>query len=221
MIARQIALGTASESDAEATVVAENLPQEVSGKEAWAEAAETEELGDTMPYEEAEAVTASTETPDDTQMPEGESAAQMPADEIVVDGDAGYDILVCEDNEVNQIVFSQILLSTPYRFHIANNGEEGVAAFRERASNPPKLILMDVSMPKMNGLEATSEIRHIEALTGGRIPIIGVTAHAIKGDEETCLKAGMDDYLSKPVSPEKLIAKIEQWISERQASEVA
>ena len=224
MIARQIALGTAFESDVETPAPAEDLTEEMSGEEIWAQVASTVNQIDNTPYEKAEAVTAGAEAPDTSETSETSeemSAAHPPADETVSGGDAGYDILVCEDNEVNQIVFSQILLSTPYRFHIANNGEEGVAAFRERASNPPKLILMDVSMPKMNGLEATSEIRHIEALTGGRIPIIGVTAHAIKGDEETCLKAGMDDYLSKPVSPEKLIAKIEQWISQKQVSEVA
>jgi CheY-like chemotaxis protein len=71
--------------------------------------------------------------------------------------------------------------------------------------------LMDVSMPEMSGLDATEAIRNAEAGTGHRIPIIGVTAHALKGDRERCLEAGMDDYLSKPISPKALIDKVERW----------
>ena len=234
MMARQIALGVVSDDglddrpagDADDGVGSET--GRVSGLETPQEDVEpntpemlepaAEDGIEIMPDEE-EAVVAATPVMEKAATAHQET--EVPAGELVSVEDGDYDILVCEDNEVNQIVFTQILLSTSYRFHIANNGAEGLAAFRNRASNPPKLILMDVSMPKMNGLEATAEIRHIEAETGGRTPIIGVTAHAIKGDEETCLKAGMDDYLSKPVSPEKLIAKIEQWIAEKQASKVA
>ncbi len=118
-------------------------------------------------------------------------------------------ILVCEDNEVNQIVFRQILQETGHTFHIANNGEEGVECYRQMM---PHLILMDVSMPKMNGHDATRAIRKIEQETGVHTPIIGVTAHAIKGDKEMCFEAGMDDYLSKPISPDKLEEKIAKWI---------
>jgi CheY-like chemotaxis protein len=120
------------------------------------------------------------------------------------------DVLVCEDNEVNQIVFAQILQSGGYRFEIANDGVEGVAAYKNYS---PSLVLMDVSMPNMNGLEATAEIRRQDAVLGKHTPIIGVTAHAIKGDMESCLEAGMDDYLSKPVSPDKLQEKILMYLS--------
>ncbi|MEM7464693.1 MAG: response regulator, partial [Pseudomonadota bacterium] len=120
------------------------------------------------------------------------------------------DILVCEDNEVNQMVFRQILEATSYSFEIANNGEEGLAIYKELR---PRLILMDVSMPIKNGLEATSEIRILERDTDTHTPIIGVTAHAINGDLEKCIEACMDDYLSKPVSPDRLVEKIENWIS--------
>jgi CheY-like chemotaxis protein len=82
-----------------------------------------------------------------------------------------------------------------------------------RALNP-RLILMDVSMPDMNGYEATRAIRASEAVSGHRIPIIGVTAHALKGDREKCLDSGMDDYLPKPVSPDRLAAKIGNWLGE-------
>lgn len=73
------------------------------------------------------------------------------------------------------------------------------------------MVLMDVSMPEMNGLEATAAIRAIEAERGSHTPIIGVTAHALKGDRERCLEAGMDDYLAKPISPKALQEKIDRW----------
>ncbi|WP_082496511.1 response regulator [Aminobacter sp. DSM 101952] len=123
-------------------------------------------------------------------------------------GEGGLDILVAEDNEVNQMVFSQILAETELSFEIVGNGRRAVTAFGERR---PRMILMDVSMPEMNGLEATSEIRKLERGTGTRVPIIGVTAHALKGDKERCLEAGMDDYLPKPISPRALLEKIERW----------
>jgi CheY-like chemotaxis protein len=73
------------------------------------------------------------------------------------------------------------------------------------------MILMDVSMPEMNGLEATAAIRRLEQESGTHIPIVGVTAHALKGDRERCLEAGMDDYLPKPISPKALLEKVERW----------
>ena len=128
------------------------------------------------------------------------------------------DILVAEDNAVNQIVFTQILESLPFNFTIVSNGRKAVDVMKERA---PSLILMDVSMPEMSGLEATEAIRLHEALTGlTRTPIIGVTAHALKGDRERCLSCGMDDYLPKPISPDMLTAKISQHLK-RQALKTA
>jgi CheY-like chemotaxis protein len=121
------------------------------------------------------------------------------------------DVLIAEDNEVNQIVFRQILESTGYSFLMANNGHEAVQLYQKHR---PKVICMDVSMPVMNGHEATIEIRAQEAQSGIHTPIIGVTAHAIKGDMEKCFDAGMDDYLSKPVSPDKLEDKINKWMKQ-------
>ncbi|WP_417418292.1 response regulator [Hoeflea sp.] len=121
-------------------------------------------------------------------------------------------ILVAEDNDVNQIVFEQILEGIGVDFRIVDNGQEAVAAWR---AAPPDLILMDISMPVMNGLQAVQAIRDAEAnMTDktARVPVIAVTAHAMSGDRERCLAAGMDDYLSKPVSPEKLEAIIQKWI---------
>lgn len=119
------------------------------------------------------------------------------------------EVLVCEDNEVNQIVFTQILESAGYNYRIAPNGKVGVEM---AAKLKPELILMDVSMPEMNGLQATAAIREMEKGLKRHTPIIGVTAHAIKGDMEKCIAAGMDDYLSKPVSPDALQGKISQWM---------
>ncbi len=123
-------------------------------------------------------------------------------------GDTAFKVLIAEDNAVNQIVFRQILTGSGIAYRIVGNGEEAVGAW---ASEPPDLILMDVSMPVMNGHQATHAIRSAEQGTGRRIPIIGVTAHALDSDREACLAAGMDDYLSKPISPELLLNKIAEW----------
>jgi signal transduction histidine kinase/CheY-like chemotaxis protein len=125
------------------------------------------------------------------------------------------DVLVAEDNEVNQLVFGQILDGLGISYRIASNGRTAVELYKALS---PTIMLMDVSMPEMNGLEATAAIREIERATGHHTPIIGVTAHALKGDRERCIEAGMDDYLSKPVSPDRLAKKIETWI---QADDIA
>lgn len=121
----------------------------------------------------------------------------------------GIDVLVAEDNEVNQLVFTQILGEIGCSFEIVGNGRKALdACFKLR----PRMILMDVSMPEMNGLEATGEIRSREEIEGTHVPIVGVTAHALKGDRERCLDAGMDDYLPKPISPKALSEKVKRWL---------
>ena len=129
----------------------------------------------------------------------------------VADLHSAPQVLICEDNEINQIVFKQTLQTAGYRFQIAENGKRGVELYKK---SQPQLILMDVSMPEMNGLEATKAIREMEKETGVHTPIIGATAHALKGDMERCLEAGMDDYISKPVSPDALKVKLDKWISQ-------
>ncbi|AZO18333.1 response regulator [Mesorhizobium sp. M2A.F.Ca.ET.043.05.1.1] len=128
------------------------------------------------------------------------------------------DILIAEDNDVNQLVFGQILNGFGLSYRIAGNGRTAVEMYRALR---PRLVLMDVSMPEMNGYEATRAIRAIEAQNGERTPIIGVTAHALKGDREKCIEAGMDDYLPKPVSPDRLGAKIGTWLSETVTAKTA
>jgi CheY-like chemotaxis protein/HPt (histidine-containing phosphotransfer) domain-containing protein len=100
---------------------------------------------------------------------------------------------------------------------VAANGREAVAHFKENSFDA---ILMDVQMPEMDGFEATAAIRAMEAERGGHIPIVALTAHALKGDRERCLAAGMDGYLSKPVQP-RVLAQALQEASSGTASAVA
>jgi signal transduction histidine kinase/DNA-binding response OmpR family regulator len=115
------------------------------------------------------------------------------------------DVLVAEDNPVNQEVAHQILAHAGHRVEIVSNGRDAVAAVRKR---PYDVVLMDVQMSDLDGIEATARIR---ALGGrqGNVPIIAVTAHAMSGAREAYLTAGMDDYISKPLDPPQLLAKIE------------
>ncbi len=127
--------------------------------------------------------------------------------------DTQVDILVAEDNEVNQLVFDHMLGVTGLSYRIASDGQEAIELYRKLN---PRLVLMDVSMPKKSGYQATAEIRRIEAGGSMHTPIIGVTAHALKDDRQNCLDCGMDDYLPKPISPEKLADKIHQWLRNEQ-----
>ena len=121
-------------------------------------------------------------------------------------------VLVAEDNPVNQKLTVTLLQKRGHSVVLANNGLQALQAI-ERAEFD--LILMDVQMPQMSGLEATAEIRRIEKVTGGHIPIIALTAHAIKGDIDKCIEAGMDDYLSKPIHIKDLLAKIDQHSTQK------
>ena len=116
-------------------------------------------------------------------------------------------VLLVEDNEDNLIVYRTILDHVGYRVIEARDGEEGVA--RARAEKPD-LILMDVSLPKMDGWEAT---RRIKADEGTRqIPIIAVTAHALDDDREKATQVGCDGYLAKPVAPRRVVEEVERFI---------
>jgi CheY-like chemotaxis protein len=110
-------------------------------------------------------------------------------------------ILVAEDNAVNQRLALQLLERQGHHADIVWNGREAVAAV---AAMNFDLVLMDVQMPEMDGLEATAAIRKMETGTGKHVPIIALTAHAMKGDRERCLAAGMDGYITKPIRPEEL-----------------
>jgi CheY-like chemotaxis protein len=119
------------------------------------------------------------------------------------------DVLVAEDNEINQQVVLMTLEMTGLTFKIVDNGQQAVSAWR---ALHPRVILMDISMPVMNGWDASRIIRAEEKLTGGHVPIIALTAHALQGDRERCLEAGMDDYVQKPITPDPLLTKLRDWL---------
>ena len=105
---------------------------------------------------------------------------------------------------MNQRVASSVLERRGHVVVCAANGREALSLFDRSADEPFDLILMDVQMPDMDGLEATAEIRRLEAGTGNHIPIIALTARAMTGDREECIEAGMDEYLSKPIRTAEL-----------------
>ncbi|HZU42066.1 MAG TPA: response regulator, partial [Terriglobales bacterium] len=116
-------------------------------------------------------------------------------------------ILLAEDNLVNRMVAVRLLEKSGHLVEVAENGHEAVAKLQLRDFD---LVLMDVQMPEMDGLEATAAIRNLEKRTGNHVPIIAMTAHALKGDRERCLAAGMDGYISKPFKLEELLDQIEK-----------
>ncbi len=118
-------------------------------------------------------------------------------------------LLLVEDNLTNQRVAVQLLTNKGYSVVVAGDGLEAVEEFRYQRF---EAILMDIQMPRLGGYDATAAIREMERHTGGRTPIIALTAHAMKGDRELCLEAGMDDYLSKPIRPQELYEKLEKWV---------
>ncbi len=125
-------------------------------------------------------------------------------------------ILLVEDNMINQKVALNILKRFGYNTDAAANGK---AAIKALEMNPYDIVLMDCQMPEMDGYETTGEIRNpaSKVLDHG-VPVIAMTAHAIKGDREKCLEAGMDDYLCKPVNPRELCDMIDKWIKAPEGS---
>jgi CheY-like chemotaxis protein len=115
-------------------------------------------------------------------------------------------ILLAEDCLVNQEVAIGLLELRGHAIEVANTGREAVEKIRQKQFD---IVLMDVEMPEMDGLQATREIRQWEARQGRYTPIIAMTAHAIQGFQETCEAAGMDNYLSKPVDANKLYKLVE------------
>ncbi len=119
------------------------------------------------------------------------------------------DVLVAEDNRTNRLVIGKLLEGLGLSPRFATDGRAAVAAWQER---PPDIILMDVSMPEMDGLEATREIRRLEREAGrAPTPIVALTAHAMTADKERCSLSGMDDFLTKPVRKARLIHALRRW----------
>ncbi len=138
-------------------------------------------------------------------------------------GDTGQDIdllrgrhvLLVEDNAINQQVAAEILKSAGLRVTIASDGEEAV----RMASPAYDAILMDIQMPRMDGYQAAAAIRRRADMKS--VPVIAMTAHALKGDREKAMRAGMDDFVSKPVEPYALLAKLSEWVGRAHGKEQA
>jgi two-component system sensor histidine kinase/response regulator len=116
-------------------------------------------------------------------------------------------LLVVEDNPVNRLVATRMIENRNHTVRAAANGLEALEMIEKESFD---CLLMDVQMPVMDGFEATAAIRNRERDSGGHLPIIAMTAHAMAGDLERCLAAGMDDYLSKPIKAKDAFAAIER-----------
>ncbi len=123
----------------------------------------------------------------------------------------GQRLLLAEDNPINQKLAVALLQRAGYRVDAVENG---LQAFEKAQTRQYPLILMDVQMPEMDGFEATRRIREWEAANGGHVIIIAMTAHAMQGDRERCLQAGMDDYVSKPLQQKVLFSALDRWLAQ-------
>jgi two-component system sensor histidine kinase/response regulator len=128
------------------------------------------------------------------------------------DPSAFLSVLLVEDNAVNQRLAARLLEKRGHRVVVTANGREALAALEKGAFD---LVFMDVQMPEMDGLEATAVIRKREQLSGKHQAVIALTAHAMKGDEERCVAAGMDGYLSKPIRPQELDDILRGYVAHR------
>jgi PAS domain S-box-containing protein len=126
-------------------------------------------------------------------------------------------ILVAEDNLVNRTLVTTLLRKRGHTITAVDNGRAAVDTFDE-ARHRFDVALLDVQMPEMSGLEATEAIRDRESATGRRLPIIAITAHAMQGDRERCLDAGMDGYLSKPIDVDELVETVERFGAEKRGA---
>ncbi len=132
-------------------------------------------------------------------------------------------ILVAEDNQINQVVVRELLTRMGFICHLVGNGAEAVTQASTKSFD---LLLMDCQMPVMDGFEASKEIRRLESVIGwcrqgGRLPIVALTANAIAGDRDTCLAAGMDEYLSKPIHQVQLRRVVDRLLSAQKSDAVA
>ena len=137
---------------------------------------------------------------------------EVPLSEGVSDTLSSLRVLVAEDNPVNQRLAQRLLERRGHKIEIVGDGAQAIEALTRDSFD---VVLMDVQMPVMDGFQATAAIREKESKTGGHIPIIAMTAHAMRGDRERCLAAGMDGYISKPLRAEDFYAAVEGRVSGR------
>ncbi len=147
-------------------------------------------------------------------VPEREEAPAEPHETAPESAPRPLRILLAEDNIVNRKFAARLLEGQGHQVSIATNGTEVLRAVSAQAFD---IILMDVQMPDVDGLEATRAIRERERQTGGHLPILAMTAHAMKGDEEICLAAGMDGFVTKPVRRRELLARIQAIVAQHAA----
>ena len=142
-----------------------------------------------------------------------ESPVKQPAPETASTAPAPVSsarILLAEDNLTNQKVALKMLEKLGYHADVVGNGRDALKAL---ATRPYDLVLMDVQMPDMDGFEATHRIRHPESdVLSHEIPVVAMTAHTMAGDRESCLGAGMDDYISKPIDP-RILAEVDRTLA--------
>jgi signal transduction histidine kinase/DNA-binding response OmpR family regulator len=134
------------------------------------------------------------------------------------DPEACLRILLAEDNPVNQLLATRLLEKRGHRVTVAGNGREALAAIDKESYD---LVLMDVQMPELDGIEATIAIREKEKKGANHLPVIALTAHAMKGDQERCLEAGMDAYLSKPIRAQELDELLDKYVARKMELAVA
>ena len=139
-------------------------------------------------------------------------AADSETKELTLTRSPGQRVLLVEDNLHNRRIFAGVLTHYGYEVREAVNGAEAVALAR---ASPPDIILMDLSLPVLDGWEATRQLKEIPELR--RVPIIALTAHAMAGDDQRALAAGCDGYLSKPISPKRVVAEVQRVLAERNA----
>jgi len=125
-------------------------------------------------------------------------------------GAAPCRVLVAEDNPVNQLLMVRLLEKRGFQVVVAGNGRAALSAISEQNFD---LVLMDVQMPELDGLQATRTLREAEKASGKNLPVVAMTAHAMQGDRDRCLAAGMTSYVSKPVRPDELFRVIDEVLA--------
>jgi signal transduction histidine kinase/CheY-like chemotaxis protein len=141
---------------------------------------------------------------------------EYPKKDIIIEGDM-LKLLIAEDDEISRMIIGKYAKQKGWQVILTKNGKEAIEAYQD---NNFDAILMDVQMPVLDGYEATGIIRQMEVQKGTHTPIIAMTAHALKGDGEKCLEAGMDDYMTKPINANTFHTVVEKWAKDKKNDEI-